>query len=122
VLGTSTTRASVALPGYQTFETDISPLANQNVEIKTDLVKNGAPLAGPLVKTDASAATPSVVTPKPANGGQGKTGQRLTSGSVSGPGCNSPGLLGGRWVTAAPMPIKSASGKLDIPPAGSPAA
>ena len=48
----------IALPGYQTFETDINPLANQNVEIKTDLVKNGAPLAGPLVKTEASAATP----------------------------------------------------------------
>jgi hypothetical protein len=41
----------IALPGYQTFETDINPLANQNVEIKTDLVKNGAPLTGPpLVK------------------------------------------------------------------------
>ena len=48
----------IALPGYQTFETDINPLANQKVEIKTDLVKNGAPLAGPLVKTDASTATP----------------------------------------------------------------
>jgi hypothetical protein len=48
----------IALPGYQTFETDINPLANQNVEIKTDLVKNGAPLAGPLVKTDASTAAP----------------------------------------------------------------
>src|SRR5580698_1750468 len=44
----------IALPGYQTFETDVNPLANQNVQIKTDLVKNGAPLAGPLVKTDAS--------------------------------------------------------------------
>ena len=51
-------RIRIALPGYQTFETDITPLANQNVEIKTDLVKNGAPLAGPLVKTDATAATP----------------------------------------------------------------
>ena len=48
----------IALPGYQTFETDINPLANQKVEIKTDLVKNGAPLAGPLVKTETSAATP----------------------------------------------------------------
>jgi hypothetical protein len=48
----------IALPGYQTFETDITPLANQTVEIKTDLVKNGAPLAGPLVKTGTSAATP----------------------------------------------------------------
>lgn len=48
----------IALPGYQTFETDINPLANQNVELKTELVKNGAPLAGPLVKTETSAATP----------------------------------------------------------------
>ena len=48
----------IALPGYQTFETDINPLANQKVEIKTDLVKNGAPLAGtPLVKTETNAAT-----------------------------------------------------------------
>jgi PEGA domain len=52
----------IALPGYQTFETDINPLANQKVEIKTDLVRNGAPLAEPLVKTETStAAPPSVV-------------------------------------------------------------
>jgi len=48
----------IALPGYQTFETDISPLANQKVEIKTDLVKNSGPLTGPLVKTETTAATP----------------------------------------------------------------
>ena len=48
----------IALPGYQTFATDINPLANQKVEIKTDLVKNGAPLAGPLIKTETSTATP----------------------------------------------------------------
>jgi hypothetical protein len=48
----------IALPGYQTFETNINPLASQKVEIKTDLVKNGAPLAEPLVKTDTSTATP----------------------------------------------------------------
>jgi hypothetical protein len=48
----------IALPGYQTFETDINPLAAQKVEIKTDLVKNSAPLVEPLVKTDASTATP----------------------------------------------------------------
>jgi hypothetical protein len=47
----------IALPGYQTFETNINPLANQKVEIKTDLVKNGAPPSGPLVETEASAAT-----------------------------------------------------------------
>jgi PEGA domain len=48
----------IALPGYQTFETDINPIANQKVEIKTELVKNGAPLTEPLVKTEASDATP----------------------------------------------------------------
>jgi len=46
--GAGTHQIRIALPGYQTFETDINPLANQNVEIKTDLVMNGAPLAGPL--------------------------------------------------------------------------
>jgi hypothetical protein len=48
----------IALPGYQTFETAINPLANQKVEIKTDLIKNGAPLAEPLVETETSDATP----------------------------------------------------------------
>ena len=48
----------IALPGYQTFETSISPIANQKVEIKTDLVKNGAPLTEPLVNTETGEATP----------------------------------------------------------------
>src|ERR1700693_184426 len=39
----------IALPGYQTFETSINPIANQKVEIKTELVKNGAPLSEPLI-------------------------------------------------------------------------
>jgi hypothetical protein len=51
----------VALPGYQTFETDINPLANQKVEVKTDLVKIDTPLADPLLKpgTRDQAAPPS---------------------------------------------------------------
>jgi hypothetical protein len=48
----------IALPGYQTFETDINPIANQKVEIKTELVKNGVPLTEPLVKTETSDAKP----------------------------------------------------------------
>ncbi len=49
----------IALPGYQTFDTDINPLANQKVEIKTDLIKTDAPLAEPLVQTQTSdAASP----------------------------------------------------------------
>lgn len=57
-----THRIRIALPGYQIFETVINPLANQKVEIKTDLVRNGAPLAEPLVKTETNAAkAPSVI-------------------------------------------------------------
>jgi hypothetical protein len=48
----------IALPGYQTFETAINPLANQKVQIKTDLVKNGAPLTEPLVNTETGEAVP----------------------------------------------------------------
>src|ERR1700693_1178392 len=51
-------RIRIALPGYQTFETAINPIANQKVEIKTDLVKNGAPLSEPLVNTETGDATP----------------------------------------------------------------
>lgn len=47
----------IALPGYQTFETAINPIANQKVEIKTDLVKNGAPLTEPLVNTETGDVT-----------------------------------------------------------------
>jgi hypothetical protein len=53
-----THRIKVALPGYQTFETDINVIADQKLEIKTDLAKSDAPLAGPLVKSDTSAPTP----------------------------------------------------------------
>jgi len=49
-----THRIKIALPGYQTFETDINVIANQKLEIKTDLAKSDAPLAGPLVNPDAS--------------------------------------------------------------------
>ncbi len=57
-----THQIKIALPGYQTFETDINPLANQKVEIRTELVKTGAPPAGPLVKTETSdTKQPSVV-------------------------------------------------------------
>lgn len=48
----------VALPGYQTFETDINPLANQKVEVKTELVKNDTPLAEPLLKTGTGDRAP----------------------------------------------------------------
>jgi hypothetical protein len=61
-----THRIKIALPGYQTFETDINVIANQKLEIKTDLATSDAPLAGPLVKSDTSTATPPVVHEAPA--------------------------------------------------------
>jgi PEGA domain-containing protein len=51
----------VALPGYQTFETDINPLANQKVVVKTELVKNGAPLAEPLRNSETGQGTSAFV-------------------------------------------------------------
>ena len=33
----------IALPGYQTFETQINPLPKQKVEVKTDLIKSSTP-------------------------------------------------------------------------------
>jgi PEGA domain len=37
----------ITLPGYTPFETEISPLAKQKVEVKTQLLKSNAPLADP---------------------------------------------------------------------------
>jgi hypothetical protein len=57
-------RIKIALPGYQTFETDINPTANQKVEIKTELAKSDAPPAGPLLNTQTGDAMPA---PPPAS-------------------------------------------------------
>jgi hypothetical protein len=44
-------RIKVALPGYKTFETDINPLANQKVEVKTELQKSSDdPLPDPSLQ------------------------------------------------------------------------
>ena len=56
----------VALPGYQTFATDIQPIAKQKVEIKTDLIYNDAPLAGPLLERDLNAPEPGAMAAPPA--------------------------------------------------------
>jgi hypothetical protein len=58
LVGPGSHQIRIALPGYQTFETSINPIANQKVEIKTDLVKNDAPLTEPLVNTETGKATP----------------------------------------------------------------
>ena len=58
----------IALPGYKTFETQISPLANQKVEVKTDLVKTDNPLEDPSLKginSSREVAPPTSVPPPP---------------------------------------------------------
>jgi len=44
-------RIKIALPGYQTFETEINLLPKQKFEVKTDLVKGSITDSGPLIKT-----------------------------------------------------------------------
>lgn len=51
-------RIRIALPGYATFQTDINPLPKQKVEVKTDLVKSGDPVAEPLLQGETK-RTPS---------------------------------------------------------------
>ncbi|MGA8733583.1 MAG: PEGA domain-containing protein [Terriglobales bacterium] len=58
LVGPGPHRIRIALPGYQTFETDINPTANQKVEIKTELAKSDAPPAGPLVNPETGDAMP----------------------------------------------------------------
>ncbi len=43
-------RIKVALPGYQTFETEVNLLPRQKARITTDLVKGSITEAGPLIK------------------------------------------------------------------------
>jgi hypothetical protein len=43
-------KIKIALPGYKTFETDINPIANQKVEIKTELQKSDQPLDDPSLQ------------------------------------------------------------------------
>jgi hypothetical protein len=43
-------KIKIALPGYKTFESDINPLANQKVEVKTELQKSDQPLDDPSLQ------------------------------------------------------------------------
>jgi hypothetical protein len=47
-------RVKITLPGYQAFETELSLLATQRFELKTDLVKGSITQAGPLIKEDSA--------------------------------------------------------------------
>ncbi|MCI0419444.1 MAG: hypothetical protein L0387_19130 [Acidobacteria bacterium] len=50
MLGPGKHRGKLALPGYQTFETEINLLASQRFELKTDLFKSSITQADPLMK------------------------------------------------------------------------
>jgi len=54
----------IALPGYQTFETQINPLPNQKVEVKTDLVKGEGGVEDPSINHNERTTPPSP--PEPA--------------------------------------------------------
>ncbi len=43
-------RIKIALPGYQTFETELNLLPKQKFKLKTDLVEGSITQAGPLIK------------------------------------------------------------------------
>jgi hypothetical protein len=43
-------KIKIALPGYKTFESDINPIANQKVEVKTDLQQTETPLDDPSLQ------------------------------------------------------------------------
>ncbi len=47
-------KIKVALPGYQTFETEIMAQGNQKVEVKTDLKKSGAGPGDPMLNQGGS--------------------------------------------------------------------
>lgn len=49
-----THQIKIALPGYTTFESNINPLPNQKVELKTDLAKADVPIDDPSLKSDAT--------------------------------------------------------------------
>jgi hypothetical protein len=43
-------KIKIALPGYKSFESDINPIANQKVEVKTELQKSEQPLDDPSLQ------------------------------------------------------------------------
>jgi len=54
-----------ALPGYETFETEINAQANQKVEVKTDLVKNDGTVADPMLKPQGNGQMTAPPPPEP---------------------------------------------------------
>ena len=50
LVGPGKHRIKIALPGYQTFETEVNLLPNQKFTLKTDLVEGSITQADPLIK------------------------------------------------------------------------
>ena len=48
----------IALPGYQTFETQITPAARQKVEVKTELLRSSGITEDPLINGNSGEKTP----------------------------------------------------------------
>jgi len=69
----------IALPGYQTFDTQIDPLAHQKVELKTTLLKNNGPTSDPSLLGNGSESAgqppPPSAAPYPPRGSQASTSQ-----------------------------------------------
>ena len=61
-------KIKISLPGYQTFETEISPLPNQKVEVKTDLMKGESSLTQQPLDRNGNDRVPPP--PEPATGPQ----------------------------------------------------
>jgi len=59
-------KITIALPGYQSFETEITAQANQKVEVKTNLVKSGAATSDPLLGTEKNEHAAPPPPPEPA--------------------------------------------------------
>jgi hypothetical protein len=48
----------VALPGYQTFETEVNALPKQKVEVKTNLLKTNGEVSDPLIRPESENTAP----------------------------------------------------------------
>ena len=48
----------IALPGYQTFETQIRPVPRQKVEVRTELLRSSGTTEDPLINGNAAERTP----------------------------------------------------------------
>jgi archaellum component FlaF (FlaF/FlaG flagellin family) len=59
-------KITIALPGYQSFETEITAQANQKVEVKTNLVKSGGATSDPLLGKERNEHAAPPPPPEPA--------------------------------------------------------